>query len=635
MESSNLYKRKESYEEENEENEENEINEEDESSSNNNSSKSSSNDDNKEEDEDDDSYDFDSEIYEENIYGTKIKEYKKGKFLGSGGFGKCYEIYSKENDTVYAGKIIPKKHELRIAREIKIQKHLFHKNILSLYKHFEYHNKIYILLEYCKNKTLETLFHKRKKLTELEVQCILVQLIEGLKYLRQNRVIHRDLKLSNIFLNDNLEILIGDFGLSKILEDDNEYSYTICGTTRYMAPEMILENGYSYEVDIWSLGIIMYILLFGKYPFDGRHKNEIYKKIKKTKYYFPKDTKISNEAKDLIKKILVSSPDRRPTLDEILKHDFFQIYETIPKCLPISSLNSPPDETYMSKYVKMKEKEDEQNDKTNLEVLVDPEIWIKKYKILDNTGVALLFNNNTYGAYFNDNTKMILDAKNNVFYYIATINNKDTYYKCKLDDFPKSIEEKAILLQKYKDILDEKEIDINKYCQCSDNKEDKEDKYENKIIDMTKIIDNNKNLIYVGHFKKAGIGEYFRLSNGYMQVSYHDKTLLLVNTKLNIGTYYDKSNNKYQDKLNNLYYCTSPEVFAKLYMFKKILLDFIDSDGKIRRKTLVKLFYPDENEKEDKNDDENINNENKKDEKYNEKEDNKKCEKEKMTEKDE
>ena len=124
---------------------------------------------------------------------------------------------------------------------------------------FEDHENVYILLEICQNQTLNELLKRRKRLTEIEVQCYLMQILIGLKYLVQNKVIHRDLKLGNLFLSEKMEIKLGDFGLATRLDFEGEKKKTICGTPNYIAPE-ILEGkvGHSYEVDIWSLGVIMY-----------------------------------------------------------------------------------------------------------------------------------------------------------------------------------------------------------------------------------------------------------------------------------------------------------------------------------------------------------------------------------------
>ena len=111
----------------------------------------------------------------------------------------------------------------------------------------------------CKNQTLNELLRRRKTLTEIEVQCYVIQLIKGLQYLHSHKIIHRDLKLGNLFLTDKMELKIGDFGLATKLDYDGEKKKTVCGTPNYIAPEVLDGGGHSYEVDIWAIGIISHL----------------------------------------------------------------------------------------------------------------------------------------------------------------------------------------------------------------------------------------------------------------------------------------------------------------------------------------------------------------------------------------
>ena len=155
---------------------------------------------------------------------------------------------------------------------------------------FEDQENVYIMLEICPNQTLNELIKRRKKLTEIEAQCYVVQILNGIKYLHQNKVIHRDLKLGNLFLSEKLEIKLGDFGLATKVEFDGEKKRTICGTPNYIAPEILEgKTGHSYEVDIWSLGVIIYTLLIGKPPFETAEVKSTYKKIKMNNYSFPEN----------------------------------------------------------------------------------------------------------------------------------------------------------------------------------------------------------------------------------------------------------------------------------------------------------------------------------------------------------
>ncbi|CAH1102322.1 unnamed protein product [Psylliodes chrysocephalus] len=127
--------------------------------------------------------------------------------------------------------------------------------------------------------------HKRRKfLTEPETRFYMKQIISGVHYLHHNRIIHRDLKLGNLFLNDDLIVKIGDFGLSAKIEYEGERRKTLCGTPNYVAPEILTNKGHSFEVDIWSLGCIMYALLIGKSPFEASSLEETYNRITKCEY---------------------------------------------------------------------------------------------------------------------------------------------------------------------------------------------------------------------------------------------------------------------------------------------------------------------------------------------------------------
>ena len=166
-----------------------------------------------------------------------------------------------------------------------------------------------------------------------------MQIISALRYLHSHRIIHRDLKLGNLFLSAKMELKIGDFGLATKLEFDGERKRTICGTPNYIAPEILeAKQGHSYEVDIWSLGVILYTMLIGKPPFETADVKTTYRRIRMNAYTFPDHVHISESAKDMISKILTNDPAKRPTLDELLSHDFLNNEGSIPRLLPASTL---------------------------------------------------------------------------------------------------------------------------------------------------------------------------------------------------------------------------------------------------------------------------------------------------------
>ena len=222
--------------------------------------------------------------------------------------------------------------------------------------------------------------HKRRKaITEPETRYFMNQILLGVQYLHNNKIIHRDLKLGNIFLNEEMEvglniffilfyniyhstyfqIKIGDFGLATKENYEGERKRTLCGTPNYIAPEVLTKKGHSYEVDIWSIGCIMYTLLVGKPPFETQTLKDTYKRIRANEYHVP--SKVGSLAKLLIRKLLQvrlhsclkmstiitfiiylqDDPLKRPNIDVILQDDFMtQGY--LPSRLPPSCLTMAP-----------------------------------------------------------------------------------------------------------------------------------------------------------------------------------------------------------------------------------------------------------------------------------------------------
>ena len=142
------------------------------------------------------------------------------------------------------------------------------------------------------------------------------QLIKACQYIHKSRVIHRDLKLGNLFLTDRMQLKVGDFGLAAKLAYDGEKRRTVCGTPNYIAPEILDSNtGHSYEVDYWSIGVITYTLLFGRPPFESSDVKMTYKKIKANNFAFPENATVAQTAKDFITACLKTSPTERLNLN--------------------------------------------------------------------------------------------------------------------------------------------------------------------------------------------------------------------------------------------------------------------------------------------------------------------------------
>ena len=182
--------------------------------------------------------------------------------------------------------------------------------------------------------------HKRRKtLSEPEVRFFVQQIALACKYLHDNRIVHRDLKLGNLFLNDNMEIKVGDFGLATRVSPGGERKMTLCGTPNYIAPEVLTKKGHSFEVDVWSLGCIVYTLLAGRPPFETNDLKDTYRKIRHNDYSIP--SSVSPDAKVFIEKMLQADPSKRPTMDAILKDPYMTRGYT-PSRIPASCLTTAP-----------------------------------------------------------------------------------------------------------------------------------------------------------------------------------------------------------------------------------------------------------------------------------------------------
>ena len=273
------------------------------------------------------------------------KSYIKGRFFGKGGFAKCYEIRESKSHRVYAGKIVPKSqitksnHREKMTQEISIHQTLNHKNVVGFYGFFDDPQNVYIILELCRKRSMMELHKRRKALTECETRYYMKQILDGVNYLHQNKIIHRDLKLGNLFLSDDLQVKIGDFGLATRLEHEGERKKTLCGTPNYIAPEILTKAGHSYEVDIWSIGCIMYTLLVGKPPFETSSLRETYARIKQVQYKIP--THINTISMNMISNMLQGNPSKRPSIGKLIKDPFFTC-GYMPISLPLSCLTMAP-----------------------------------------------------------------------------------------------------------------------------------------------------------------------------------------------------------------------------------------------------------------------------------------------------
>lgn len=546
------------------------------------------------------------QIVEEKLTGSlQIRKYYKKKLLGKGGFAKCYEFECADNQKTFAAKVIAKssltkdRAKQKLISEIKIHKSLHQQNIVAFEHYFEDPENVYILLEICDNRTLNELLKRRKTLTELEVQCYIVQLIKALKYLHTHRVIHRDLKLGNLFLNDKMELKVGDFGLATKLDYEGEKKRTVCGTPNYIAPEILdSKTGHSYEVDIWSMGVIIYTLIIGKPPFETQDIKSTYKKIKTCSYDFPEEAKISPAAKSLIGEILVHDPSKRPTLDQILTHEFFNMGTSIPKLLPVSTLACKPNIKYIHQFMpdinedgiikraktkaffnndNSKIKDESTNNSSNnannnsnsddkhlnkKRIIKAPETFVKRWVDYSSKyGLAYLLSNGETGVHFNDYTKIVLNSNTNTFDYVdrAPNSQEDTIktYPFQQGKYPKELHKKVTLLQHFKTYLEGETTQAS-----SSSKGEKESPSDKK---------GERVLVYMRRWMRTKHAIMFRLSNKVVQVCFLDKTEILLSTDDKVVTYSNKKGEKATYELKGALESNNYEMSKRLKYTKDIL----------------------------------------------------------------
>jgi len=191
------------------------------------------------------------------------KKYLRGRLMGKGGFARCYEVTDTQTDKKYACKAISKARiakphqQQKIANEVELHKNFNGYFIVRFYCYFEDDDNVYILLELCGRKSMVQLLKQRRTLTEPEVRFFMHQAVQGVDYLHKEGVIHRDIKLGNLFINNDMEVRIGDFGLAVKADKDGKKEMSVCGTPNYIAPEVLSKTGHSFEVDTWALGCVM------------------------------------------------------------------------------------------------------------------------------------------------------------------------------------------------------------------------------------------------------------------------------------------------------------------------------------------------------------------------------------------
>ncbi|KAI0511176.1 hypothetical protein KFK09_011801 [Dendrobium nobile] len=252
-----------------------------------------------------------------------LSDFEIGKPLGRGKFGHVFLAREKKSNHIVAIKVLFKsqlkqsqvEHQLR--REVEIQSHLRHTNILRLYGYFYDQTRVYLILEHAAKGELYKELQKCKYFSEKRAATYIASLARALIYLHGKHVIHRDIKPENLLLGTQGEVKIADFGWSVHTFNRRK---TMCGTLDYLPPEMVESVEHDASVDIWSLGVLCYEFLYGVPPFEAKEHSDTYRRIVEVDLKFPSNPIVSSASKDLISKMLVKDSSQRLPLHKLLEH---------------------------------------------------------------------------------------------------------------------------------------------------------------------------------------------------------------------------------------------------------------------------------------------------------------------------
>ena len=272
--------------------------------------------------------------------GTIEDNYKIISKLGKGSFGSVFKVQNIKTNEIRALKVIKKTSIIyqdddhKFLKEIEILIKLEHPNIIKIYEYYTDDINFYLITDYISNGELYNYVYKAKSFNERQTQYIMKQVLCAVNYLHLNNIAHRDIKLENILVeqeitsNDEqlLNVKLIDFGTSNYVKTENTNYFTVkVGSPFYMAPE-VLNKKYNNKCDIWSCGVIMFMLLRGHPPFKGENQEELFKSIQNDIINYNEMTEISELAKELMSKMLERNVDLRYSADECLKHKWMKIY---------------------------------------------------------------------------------------------------------------------------------------------------------------------------------------------------------------------------------------------------------------------------------------------------------------------
>ncbi|KAH9362881.1 hypothetical protein HPB48_015156 [Haemaphysalis longicornis] len=254
--------------------------------------------------------------------GWRLEDFDVGRKLGTGTFGKVYMAREKKTKCKVALKVMRKsdfqgrRAQQQLRREIELQYHLRHPNILRLYGYFHDDKRIYLILEYAAGGDTFGALCEAQVFDDERSARYVYQVCKALQYCHSKKVIHRDIKPENVLLSSSDQVKLADFGWA--VHAPSSRRVGVCGTVDYVPPEMLENRAHDEKADIWALGVLTYEFLVGIPTFKSSSPDATYKKIRNMDIWFPDN--ISDGGKDFIYRLLTKEPTRRATIEEVMSH---------------------------------------------------------------------------------------------------------------------------------------------------------------------------------------------------------------------------------------------------------------------------------------------------------------------------
>jgi serine/threonine protein kinase len=263
--------------------------------------------------------------------------YDIGEELGRGSFAVVKKGIRKSDGAVFAFKFIDRTalkgdDEAMLQSECAVLKEVHHPNIVRLFEIYSAADTLVLVMEFVDAGEMLEKLKVQERYCEADAANTVERIAVALKYIHAKGIAHRDLKPENLLLTHTGEVVkIADFGFAKLMSEEHQMLQTACGTPEYVAPEVLQQRGYDVECDIWSLGVVLYVMLCGRPPFWSRNQRKLFDLIQHEPVHFRSDygwDGVSAQAKDLILQMLEKDPRKRMNSDQVLAHPWLQRKDT-------------------------------------------------------------------------------------------------------------------------------------------------------------------------------------------------------------------------------------------------------------------------------------------------------------------